>query len=373
VGPRRAALGLTLCGALWSAAPAHAAIAVIASASASSTTATLTLTKPTNTASGQVMVATVSGAGTTTISAPAGWTLVQDTTSGALRQLLYVKVAAAGEPTSYAFASSGSRNASGGITTYSGVNATVPVDASDEALGASGNAAAPSVTTSAANDLVITAVAIASATTVTPASGTTERYDKASASTDVEVADATAATAGATTARTAVPAITTTAWTAQTVALRDASAAGLSLATDAAAAFSASLDAGDQTPSFTFGTTVTDTRTGASAGLGWNLTITSTQYTTGSATLSTTASTVTGAAATCSNGGVCVAPVNATAYPVTVPAAATAPAAVKLASVAAGGGEGLFSMPVTIAVRVPQNSFSGSYHSTITVSIVSGP
>ncbi|MDX6639662.1 MAG: hypothetical protein QOF12_673, partial [Solirubrobacteraceae bacterium] len=46
---------------------------------------------------------------------------------------------------------------------------------------------------------------------------------------------------------------------------------------------------------------------------------------------------------------------------------------VKLASVAAGGGEGLFSMPVTIAVRVPQNSFSGSYQSTITVSIVSGP
>ena len=362
---------LAIAGA--AAAPAQATIAFVAAASASSTTATLTISRPTGTVSGSVLLATVSGAGTTTISAPTGWTLVQDTISGSLRELTYVKVAGASEPTSYAFTSSGSRNASGGISAYSGVNATVPVDASDEATGASGNATAPAVTSSSANDLVVSAVSVAVLTTVTPASGTTERFDKSSSSTELESADAAQAAAGAGTARTATPLIATAAWTAQSIALRDATAAGLSLSAGTTASFSASLDAGDQTPTFSLAATVTDTRTGASAGLGWNLTITSTHYATAGATLSNTASTVTAVAPACANNGVCVSPTNATTYPVSVPAGTTAPAAVKLASVAAGTGEGFFSVPVTVAVTVPQNSFSGSYQSTLTISIVSGP
>jgi hypothetical protein len=118
---------------------------------------------------------------------------------------------------------------------------------------------------------------------------------------------------------------------------------------------------------------VLDTRTGASAGLGWNLTITSTTLTTGTHSLSTSASKVTGATATCANGGICVAPTNTTSYPVSVPAASTAPAAVKFASVSASTGEGAFSMPAALQVSVPQNSFAGSYTSTVTVAVVSGP
>src|SRR5579885_3156744 len=80
-------------------ATAGATIAFVNTNSASTTTTTLTITKPTSTASGQVMIAVVSGAGTTTISAPTGWTLIQDTISGSMRQLSYYKVAGASEPT----------------------------------------------------------------------------------------------------------------------------------------------------------------------------------------------------------------------------------------------------------------------------------
>jgi len=354
-------------------AAAHATIAFVNTASASSSTATLSIAKPTNTASGQVMVAFVSGAGTTAISAPAGWTLIQDTTSGSMRQLSYYKVAGSSEPTSYSFTSSASRNASGGITTYSGVNSNVPIDASAEGLGASGNAVAPAVTTTSANDLVVLGASTATSTSWTAGSGVTERYDKASSSTTIESGDFAQATVGTTATKTEVPAKTTGAWSAETIALRDASAAGLSISTGSTASFSADLDTGDANPTYSVPITVLDTRTGASAGLGWNLTITSTTLTTGTHTLATTATQADSATASCLNGGICVAPTNTTTYPVNVPAAATAPAAVKFASVSAGTGEGAFSMPGGFDVDVPQNSFSGSYTSTMTIAVVSGP
>jgi len=368
----RVALGAALALAL---APgsACAAITVVGSNTASTATNTLTITKPTNTLSGNVMVAVVSGAGTTAISAPAGWTLVQDTTSGALRQVAYVHVAGGSEPSTYAFTSATSRNASGGITSYSGVNTTVPVDASGEALGASGKAVSPSVTTTTASDQVITAVATATATSWTAATGTVERYDKASTSTTQEVADASQLTAGATPARTVTPVILTGAWTAQTIALRDAASAGLSFTSAVGASFSADIDGGDQTAAYSVPLTVLDTRTGASAGLGWSVTLTSTTLTTGTASLPASATTVTAATATCANGGVCVAAVNGTAYPVTVPAAVIAPSAVKVASLAAGSAEGAFSLPLSLSVSVPQNSFTGTYASTLTVAVVTGP
>lgn len=139
----------------------------------------------------------------------------------------------------------------------------------------------------------------------------------------------------------------------------------------ATASFSADIDGGDQTATYTVPLTILDTRTGA--GLGWNVTLTSTTLTTGTASLSTSATRVTAATATCANGGICVAPVNGTSYPVTVPAAVIAPAAVKVASLAANGAQGAFSMSLSLSVAVPQNSFTGTYSSTLIVALVSGP
>ena len=146
----------------------------------------------------------------------------------------------------------------------------------------------------------------------------------------------------------------------------------LSVATSAAPTFSANLALGDSTPTYTLPLTAVDT---TGTGAGWNLTITSTQFTTGGGTphtLAANASTITGVPSP-----VCVPhlhhPTNAVTYPVSVPAAATAPTAVKFFNAAANTGLGSFTVTPTVGVFVPAASFAGSYSSTLTVSIVSGP
>ena len=42
-------------------------------------------------------------------------------------------------------------------------------------------------------------------------------------------------------------------------------------------------------------------------------------------------------------------------------------------AVSAATGEGVFTITPTVRVSVPQNSFAGSYASTLTLSVVSGP
>jgi hypothetical protein len=146
----------------------------------------------------------------------------------------------------------------------------------------------------------------------------------------------------------------------------------LSVSTAATPSFSANLDTGDQTPTFTVPLTTQDTR---GSGAGWNETVTSTQFTTGGATpntLATSASSLTGVTSGCGP-GTCTNPTNAIGYPVGVPAAATAPTAVKFYNAAANTGMGKFTITPTIGVFVPQNSFAGTYTSTLTVSIVTGP
>jgi hypothetical protein len=152
-----------------------------------------------------------------------------------------------------------------------------------------------------------------------------------------------------------------------------ASLAALTLTTVAAPVFSDNLDLGDQTPSYTAALTAKDTSSGASPG--WRLTITSTQFTTGGGTphtLATTASKVTAVTSVCAVGP-CVNPTNSVAYPVTVPAAGVPPAAVRFFNAAANTGQGTFTVTPTVKVSVPQNSYAGTYTSTLTLAIVSGP
>jgi hypothetical protein len=146
----------------------------------------------------------------------------------------------------------------------------------------------------------------------------------------------------------------------------------LSLTTAAAPSFSDNLDLGDQTPTYTVPLTAQDTR---GTGAGWNLTVTSTQFTTGGATpstLATNASSLTGVTSVCTS-GTCTNPTNAIAYPVAVPAAPTPPAAVKFFNAAANTGMGKFTITPTVGVFIPQASFAGTYASTLTLAVVSGP
>ncbi len=146
----------------------------------------------------------------------------------------------------------------------------------------------------------------------------------------------------------------------------------LSLTTVAAPTFSVTLDGTDQTPTYTMPMTATDSR---GSGAGWNITITSTQFTTGGGspnTLATNASSVTGVTSVCA-GGTCTNPTNTVTYSFTVPAGTTPPAAVKLFNAALLTGMGKFTVTPTVSVFIPASSFAGTYTSTITLAIVSGP
>jgi hypothetical protein len=161
------------------------------------------------------------------------------------------------------------------------------------------------------------------------------------------------------------PALAATATSTGTVA-----AGTLSLSTSAAPTFSATLNGTDLTPTYTVPVTINDA---TGSGTGWNATITSTQFTTGTKTLATTASSITGVTSAAAAGTTTTAPTNAITYPLGVPAAATAPAAVKLFNAAANTGMGQFTLTPTVAVGIPANTFAGSYSSTLTLSSVSGP
>ncbi len=131
------------------------------------------------------------------------------------------------------------------------------------------------------------------------------------------------------------------------------------------------LDGSDQTASWTLPLTVADAR---GTGTGWNLTVTSTTFNDGAGhTLATTASSMTGVTSACVNGGTCTNGTNSVTYPITVPAASTAPTAVKFFNAAANTGMGRFTVTPTIGVSIPGNAFAGTYTSTMTIAAVSGP
>lgn len=136
---------------------------------------------------------------------------------------------------------------------------------------------------------------------------------------------------------------------------------------------SVTLNGTDQTVTYTLAITATDA---TGSGNGWNLTITSTQVSTGGGTpktLSTTASTITGVTAVCVGGSTCTNPTNSVTYPLTVPAGSTAPTAVEFFNAAVNSGMGKFTVTPTVSIAIPAHTFAGTYTSTITLAAVSGP
>jgi photosystem II stability/assembly factor-like uncharacterized protein len=108
------------------------------------------------------------------------------------------------------------------------------------------------------------------------------------------------------------------------------------------------------------------------SGAGWNLTATSTTFTSSGHTLPTTAASITGAAATAGTGN-CSLPTNQISYPVTVPAATTAPSAIKVFDAGSGTGAGPVNVALTASLNVPGNARTGTYTSTWTITLASGP
>jgi hypothetical protein len=108
------------------------------------------------------------------------------------------------------------------------------------------------------------------------------------------------------------------------------------------------------------------------SGSGWNVQGTSTTFTSAGSSLPTTATQLTSASVTAGS-GTCSLPTNSVSYPMTLPAATTAPPAVKLYNAAANTGGGSLILVLNFALSVPANARSGTYSSSWTFSIASGP
>jgi len=110
------------------------------------------------------------------------------------------------------------------------------------------------------------------------------------------------------------------------------------------------------------------------SGSGWDVTATSTTFTSGANTLPTTATTIASAPTdACDTGSTCTVATNAIAYPYSLPAATAAPTATKLFNAAATTGAGNQSLTPTWTLAIPAGSHAGTYTSTWTLTLASGP
>ena len=155
---------------------------------------------------------------------PTGWTLLTTNTAGqGTGHAVYYRVADGTEPARYTFTWSSDEDAIGVIIRYQGIDTTSPIDASATSHGSSANPVAPTVTTTAADAVVIRLVSTNDDEVVTAPGGHVRRYDLKTDSTGGDAssanADTTQASIGATgTASFTIP--TSEAWTTTTIALR---------------------------------------------------------------------------------------------------------------------------------------------------------
>jgi len=146
----------------------------------------------------------------------------------------------------------------------------------------------------------------------------------------------------------------------------------------ATGAFSVTLDGTDKTGTYSLAIPVsyTSNANNKNATLGWHITATSTTFkgTTTLRTLSTTASTITSfsdnAGCTLAN---CTDPTNSIGYPLTIPAAAVAPAPITTFLATAPSGAGGNTVTMQVSVAVPANTFADVYTSTLTLAVIEGP
>jgi hypothetical protein len=159
---------------------------------------------------------------------------------------------------------------------------------------------------------------------------------------------------------------------ATTAATATIGAGTLSVSVPANIAFSDTLSGVDQTVTAVLAIDVKDA---TGSGAGWDLQATSTQFTTGGNTLPTNSVTIATAPSspTCDTGATCTLASNGVSYPYVLPAGVTAPPASKFFDAAASTGMGDQTVTPTFSLAVPANTLGGTYNSTWTISVVSGP
>ena len=114
-----------------------------------------------------------------------------------------------------------------------------------------------------------------------------------------------------------------------------------------------------------------DVKDDTGSGAGWKVTLAATQFTSGEGkTLANTALSITGVSAAANGSGTYTVPTSNVSY-----ASAIVPQAntVTLFNSAVDTGMGHFTLTPAFKVHIPANAYAGTYSSTFTVTVVSGP
>jgi hypothetical protein len=141
------------------------------------------INKPSNVSQNDILVAdvVVNGGDAATITAPSGWTLIRRTDNDTNTAMAsYYKVAGSSEPSSYTWSIDSQTRAEGGITRYSGVDMSNPVDTSAGNFGRGTTATTSAITTASNNEGVIALYGFDvgnSGNYFSAPSGMTEKYD----------------------------------------------------------------------------------------------------------------------------------------------------------------------------------------------------
>jgi hypothetical protein len=362
----------------------EAAIANVRTGSVvSSSGNSLAVTMSSGSTAGDLLVATISSDnGSATFSGPSGWVQGPNVGVGGNsgRAEIWYYANNPGGISSATFTTSGATLVAGQLSEWSGVATSSPLDASgtNTTTGATNitvsTSGAPTVTGGVGITSFDLAMGKSQNITFTPGSGWSNLGSNGSTSpTNAYTADYKLSV-GTSTVSEQETANKAWDWAATIAVFKPApscSGGSLTLSAPSSASFSAvTLDGTDQTVTTTVQVTPDD-ETGS--GSGWNVTGTSTTFNDGSGhTLSTSATSVTSASAAAGSPS-CNLPTNSIGYPVTLPAGSSPPTAVKLYNAAAATGKGQTNVTLTFQLAVPANAHIGTYTSTWTFAIVSGP
>lgn len=362
---------------LVSVQPASAAIAFVRKGSEiSASGSSITLTLSVASTAGDLLVATVSDVNgnctTDSITAPSGWTRAAHSCRGSAGpvEIWYRPNAPSTSSVAFSTGSSGS-NTRGQLSEFSGVATSSPLDQTGTANSSSASASL-AVSTSAAlaasGEVAVTAYNTASGVTLGPQSGWTSMTSDGSGGFESDYK--LSPTSGSTLTETATSSPSST-WGAVIATFKPPCSGGsLSMGAPGSTTFTGvTLDGTNKTTTASVALTPDDER---GSGAGWNVTGTSTTFTTGTRNLSTSATTTTSASSTAGSGN-CSLPTNSVTYPVTLPAGASPPTAVKLYNAAFSTGQGPANLTLNFQLAVPANAYRGTYTSTWTFAIVSGP
>ena len=280
------AVGGLCFGLLGLVAPAHAAATIYfrsVSTAATASGSTLSISAPANLAVGDLMILDVDASGTTTFNpptTPGTWTSIfNGNTYGGDSIIEYRVATAADVGATYSISLGATRAAEGRIVAYTGVSTTGSVE-TDAITGntAAGTLTYSSVTTTAANSMVVLLAGAAPATgtpTISTPAGTTVRASVSSGSSPAIVGnnyDFVQATAGATPTKTSTV-TPNSAWGTAAIALKPATTGTLqfAVAPGALALPTLTLNGQAQTLTAAMPSFAVDDTTGS--GSGWHVTV----------------------------------------------------------------------------------------------------